>query len=94
MFVGLLFYVGAVLVMKGLYTFEKLLQVFSLIIFSVTFAGQIVGSGKPSNQLDLSKYNMGRADVIMMNSSFVFQVGQGCHGPDPIGVLAHWLQGD
>ncbi|PLW50024.1 hypothetical protein PCASD_01277 [Puccinia coronata f. sp. avenae] len=41
---GLLFYVGAVLVMKGLYTFEKLLQVFSLIIFSVTFAGQIVGS--------------------------------------------------
>ncbi|OAV90421.1 hypothetical protein PTTG_07595 [Puccinia triticina 1-1 BBBD Race 1] len=41
---GLLFYVGAVLVIKGLYTFEKLLQVFSLIIFSVTFAGQIVGS--------------------------------------------------
>ncbi|KAH9458339.1 hypothetical protein Pst134EB_010646 [Puccinia striiformis f. sp. tritici] len=41
---GLLFYVGAVLVMKGLYTFEKLLQVFSLIIFSVTFAGQIIGS--------------------------------------------------
>ncbi|KAA1120133.1 hypothetical protein PGT21_037188 [Puccinia graminis f. sp. tritici] len=41
---GLLFYVGAALVMKGLYTFEKLLQVFSLIIFSVTFAGQIVGT--------------------------------------------------
>jgi ATP-binding cassette subfamily B (MDR/TAP) protein 1 len=34
-------YVGAVLVVKGRYTFAQMMQVFSLIIFSITFAAQV-----------------------------------------------------
>ncbi|CAH7683434.1 P-loop containing nucleoside triphosphate hydrolase protein [Phakopsora pachyrhizi] len=41
---GLMFYAGATLVIKGTYTFSRLSQVFSLIIFSVTFAGQMISS--------------------------------------------------
>ncbi|MBW0499642.1 hypothetical protein O181_039357 [Austropuccinia psidii MF-1] len=41
---GLMFYVGGLLVTSGAYTFSRLSQVFSLIIFSVTFAGQMISS--------------------------------------------------
>lgn len=41
---GLMLYVGAVLVIKDIYTFDKLSRVFSLIIFSVTFCGQMISS--------------------------------------------------
>lgn len=40
---GLMFYVGAVLMVKGGYSFGQMVQVFTLIIFSVTFSGQIMG---------------------------------------------------
>ncbi|KAG0142797.1 hypothetical protein CROQUDRAFT_97086 [Cronartium quercuum f. sp. fusiforme G11] len=40
---ALMFYVGSQWVVEGRYSFEKLTQVFSLIIFSVTFAGQMIG---------------------------------------------------
>ncbi|GAA5867089.1 hypothetical protein JCM1840_001479 [Sporobolomyces johnsonii] len=40
---GLMLYVGAVLIVQGRYDFAKMLQVFSLIMFSVTFAGQLMG---------------------------------------------------
>ena len=36
-------YVGALLIVKGRYDFPKMLQVFSLILFAVTFAGQLMG---------------------------------------------------
>ncbi|GAA5977439.1 hypothetical protein JCM10908_004980 [Rhodotorula pacifica] len=39
---GIMLLVGAVLVVGGRYTFGKMLQVFSLIIFTVTFAGQLM----------------------------------------------------
>ncbi|CAO1638675.1 unnamed protein product [Sympodiomycopsis kandeliae] len=39
---ALMFYVGAVLIIKGIYTFEKMVIVFNLIIFAVTFAGEIL----------------------------------------------------
>lgn len=39
---GIMLLVGAVLVTSGRYTFGKMLQVFSLIIFTVTFAGQLM----------------------------------------------------
>lgn len=38
--------VGAVLVANGRYTFGKMLQVFSLIIFTVAFAGQLMNYRK------------------------------------------------
>jgi ATP-binding cassette subfamily B (MDR/TAP) protein 1 len=37
-----MFYVGALLIASGRYDFAKMLQVFSLIIFSVTFSAQIL----------------------------------------------------
>ncbi|GAA5960635.1 hypothetical protein JCM3765_005883 [Sporobolomyces pararoseus] len=40
---GLMLYVGALLIVKGRYDFPKMLQVFSLILFAVTFAGQLMG---------------------------------------------------
>ncbi|CEQ43183.1 SPOSA6832_05082 [Sporobolomyces salmonicolor] len=40
---GLMLYVGALLIVHGRYDFAKMLQVFSLIMFSVTFAGQVMG---------------------------------------------------
>lgn len=43
-----MFYVGAVLVVKGRYDFAKMVQVFSLIIFSVTFAAQVMVYRKSS----------------------------------------------
>ncbi|KAH9811581.1 P-loop containing nucleoside triphosphate hydrolase protein [Melampsora americana] len=39
---ALMFYVGSQWVVEGKYSFEKMTQVFSLIIFSVTFAGQMI----------------------------------------------------
>lgn len=39
---ALMFYVGSQWVVEGRYSFEKMTQVFSLIIFSVTFAGQMI----------------------------------------------------
>lgn len=39
---ALMFYVGAVLIVRGLYDFEKMVVVFNLIIFAVTFAGEIL----------------------------------------------------
>jgi ATP-binding cassette subfamily B (MDR/TAP) protein 1 len=36
-------YVGALLITKGRYDYPKMLQVFSLILFAVTFAGQLMG---------------------------------------------------
>lgn len=44
---GLMFYVGAVLMVKGGYSFGQMVQVFTLIIFSVTFSGQIMGFRRP-----------------------------------------------
>lgn len=35
-------YVGALLVTSGRYTFSKMLQVFSIIIFTVTFASALM----------------------------------------------------
>ncbi|GAA5914052.1 ABC transporter ATP-binding protein [Sporobolomyces salmoneus] len=40
---GLMLYVGALLIAKGRYDFAKMLRVFSLILFAVTFAGQLMG---------------------------------------------------
>ena len=40
--IGVMLLVGAVLVTSARYTFGKMLQVFSLIIFTVTFAGQLM----------------------------------------------------
>ncbi|GAA6064319.1 hypothetical protein JCM10212_006006 [Sporobolomyces blumeae] len=40
---GLMLYVGALLIVKGRYDFPKMLQVFTLIVFAVTFAGQLMG---------------------------------------------------
>lgn len=37
-----MFYVGAILVIKGRYDFQKMTQVFALIIFSITFAAQVM----------------------------------------------------
>ena len=39
---ALMFYVGAVLIIKGRYDFAKMAQVFALIIFSITFAAQVM----------------------------------------------------
>ncbi|GAA6031431.1 hypothetical protein JCM8097_005656 [Rhodosporidiobolus ruineniae] len=39
---GLMLYVGAVLVVKGRYTFAQMMQVFSLIIFTITFSGSLM----------------------------------------------------
>lgn len=38
--------VGAIFVVHGRYTFSKMLQVFSLIMFTVTFAGQLMNYRK------------------------------------------------
>lgn len=35
-------YVGALLIVSGRYTFSKMLQVFTLIIFTITFAGSLM----------------------------------------------------
>ena len=43
---GLMLYVGALLIAKGRYDFPKMLQVFALILFAVTFAGQLMGYRK------------------------------------------------
>jgi ATP-binding cassette subfamily B (MDR/TAP) protein 1 len=37
-----MFYVGAVLIVDGRYTFAKMTEVFTLIIFSITFSAQIM----------------------------------------------------
>jgi len=42
-------YVGALLITKGRYDFPKMLQVFTLIVFAVTFAGQLMGYRKFEN---------------------------------------------
>lgn len=39
---ALMLYVGALLVTSGRYTFSKMLQVFSIIIFTVTFASALM----------------------------------------------------
>lgn len=39
---ALMFYVGAILVIKGRYDFQKMTQVFALIIFSISFAAQVM----------------------------------------------------
>ncbi|GAA5866883.1 hypothetical protein JCM8547_003906 [Rhodosporidiobolus lusitaniae] len=39
---GLMLYIGALLIVKGRYTLAQMLQVFALIIFSVTFAGSLM----------------------------------------------------
>ncbi|GAA5982821.1 hypothetical protein JCM11641_004636 [Rhodosporidiobolus odoratus] len=39
---GLMLYVGALLITKGRYTFGQMLQVFSLILFTVTFSGSLM----------------------------------------------------
>ncbi|BGP33749.1 ATP-dependent permease [Rhodotorula toruloides] len=39
---GLMLYVGALLIVSGRYTFSKMLQVFTLIIFTITFAGSLM----------------------------------------------------
>lgn len=39
---ALMFYVGAILIIKGRYDFAKMTQVFALIIFSITFAAQVM----------------------------------------------------
>lgn len=39
---ALMFYVGAILIANGRYTFAKMLEVFTLIIFSITFSAQIM----------------------------------------------------
>lgn len=39
-------YIGALLIVKGRYDFPKMLQVFTLIVFAVTFAGQLMGYRK------------------------------------------------
>lgn len=39
---ALLFYIGAILIINGRYDFGKMLTVFSLVLFSVTFASQIM----------------------------------------------------
>lgn len=39
---ALMFYVSALLIANGRYTYEQMMQVFTLIIFSVTFAGQVM----------------------------------------------------
>lgn len=43
---ALLIYVSAVFVSKGIYTFSMVMQVYSLILFSVTFASQFLDFGK------------------------------------------------
>jgi hypothetical protein len=35
-------YVGALLIVHGRYTFAQMLQVFTLIIFTITFSGQLM----------------------------------------------------
>ena len=42
LFAALMFYVGAVLIIKGRYTYGKMMEVFSLIILTVTFAAQVM----------------------------------------------------
>ena len=37
-----MFYVGAVLIVNGRYTFVKMIEVFTLVVFSVTFSSQIM----------------------------------------------------
>ena len=37
-----MFYVGAVLMVDGRYTFSKMVEVFTLILFSITFSSQIM----------------------------------------------------
>lgn len=37
-----MFYIGALLIANGRYTFAKMLEVFTLIIFSITFSAQIM----------------------------------------------------
>ena len=39
---ALMFYVGAVLIVNGRYTFVKMIEVFTLVVFSVTFSSQIM----------------------------------------------------
>ncbi len=41
-----MFYVGAVLIVDGRYTFAKMTEVFTLIIFSITFSAQILSYRK------------------------------------------------
>lgn len=42
---GLLFYVGAVLIANGTYTYLQMIQVFNLVVFSVSIAGQLLSFG-------------------------------------------------
>lgn len=55
---ALMYYVGAVLIIKGTYNFEKMLIVFNLIIFAVTFAAQTM-----AYLPDLSKAVRATADL-------------------------------
>ena len=48
---ALMFYVGAVLVANGRYSFEQMLQTFSLMIFSVSFGAQLLSYSACSSLL-------------------------------------------
>ena len=43
---AIMFMVGAIFIAQGLYTFEQMLQVFVLLIFSVTFATQVLSNSE------------------------------------------------
>jgi ATP-binding cassette subfamily B (MDR/TAP) protein 1 len=40
---ALLFYVGAVLIARGLYTYLQMVEVLNLVVFSVTIGSQLMG---------------------------------------------------
>ena len=42
----MMFYIGAIFISRGRYTFPQMLQVFSLITFTVSFAAQTMSYGK------------------------------------------------
>jgi ATP-binding cassette, subfamily B (MDR/TAP), member 1 len=51
---ALLFYVGAVLVAKGIYTYLQMVQVLNLIVFSVSIGSQLMSFSKLHFTLTLS----------------------------------------
>lgn len=65
---ALMFYVGAILIANGRYTFVKMIEVFTLIIFSVTFSSQIMTyrqcSFFPAIELNSDSLNSATNDEI------------------------------
>jgi len=66
-FLALLIYVSAIFIAKGIYDFPTMMQVYSLVLFSVTFASQFMDF---SESLQLTA-NTGKWEQLTMTSECV-----------------------